>query len=163
MNTMDILSNLPDHSRVWIYTSDREFTKEEQSKIQETGNAFTQAWKVHGTAMEAGFAIMYNRFLILSVNEKVAGASGCSIDSSVGFMKNIETEFKVSVLDKLLLAYHSENNKIEVLPMFEFQKEMDNGGIHSQTMVFNNLVETLGDLRNSWEVTLENSWHKQLL
>ena len=66
-------------------------------------------------------------------------------------------------MDKMNLAYHGPENKVAVLHMIDFQKEMDNGGIHSQTMVFNNLVSNLGELRTSWEVPLLESWHKQLL
>ena len=160
---MNILSNIPDNSRVWVYTSNREFTADEVTQIEDQGNTFVNDWKVHGTPLEAGFKVVYNRFLVVAVNENVAGASGCSIDSSVGFMKNLEKQFGVSLLDKLNLAFHGEKNTIEVLPMFDFQEKIQNGGIHSQTIVFNNLVETLAEFRNSWEVALENSWHKQLL
>ncbi|MFT4754528.1 MAG: hypothetical protein ACI9GM_000011 [Salibacteraceae bacterium] len=160
---MNILTNIPDHSRVWVYTANRAFTSDEVAQIEELGNTFVGAWKVHGAPLEAGFKMVYNQFLVMAVNENVAGASGCSIDSSVGFMKSIEKQFDVSILDKLNLAFHGNQNTIEVLPMFEFQDKIQNGDIHSETIVFNNLVETLGEFRNSWEVKLENSWHKQLL
>jgi hypothetical protein len=78
-------------------------------------------------------------------------------------MKQLESQFNVVLLDKLNLAFHGDNNSVEVLPMFDFQKEMDKGRINAKTIVFNNLLETLGELRSSWEVELENSWHKQLL
>lgn len=160
---MNILSNLPDSSRIWIYTSNRKFSPAEVSEINDLGKNFVASWKVHGTPLEAGFEVVYNQFVIVAVNENVAGASGCSIDSSVGLMKQLEQQFNVSLLDKMNLAFHGSNNTIEVLPMMEFQNKLDNGGIHSETIVFNNLVENLGELRNSWEVPLKNSWHKQLL
>ncbi|MGB0391923.1 MAG: ABC transporter ATPase [Salibacteraceae bacterium] len=160
---MNILSPLPDHSRVWIYTANRELTANEVNLMNQKGSAFVQSWKVHGTPLQAGFEIVYNRFIIIAVNENVAGASGCSIDSSVGLMKQFESEFNIVLLDKMNLGYHGDNNSVEVLSMMEFQNKLDQGGIHSETIVFNNLVETLGEVRTLWEVPLKNSWHKQLL
>ena len=160
---MNILPNLPEDSRIWIYTSNREFKDEEITQIQEMMNNFISSWNVHGKKLQAGFEVLYNQFIVLAVNEDVASASGCSIDSSVAIMKSLEKQFNVSLLDKLNLAYHSKNNKIAVLPMFKFQQEMDNKNITEQTIVFNNLIETLAELRTSWEVPLKDSWHKQLL
>lgn len=160
---MRILASLPNHSRVWVYTSNREFTATEVEQITEMGNEFAGQWQVHGKALKAAFEVVYHRFLVFGVDEEVAGASGCSIDSSVRLMKTIEQEFNVVLLDKLNLAFHGSKNNVEVLPMFDFQKEIDNGGIHSETIVFNNLVETVGELNNSWEIPLNKSWHKQLL
>tara|TARA_R110002050_G_scaffold141251_2_gene266304 strand:+ start:13602 stop:14093 length:492 start_codon:yes stop_codon:yes gene_type:complete len=163
MSSTTLIPNLPDHSRVWIYTSSREFTESEILEIEAVGKQFVETWRVHGSAMSAEFKIIYNRFVVIAADEQVAGVSGCGIDSTVALMKQIEEKYSVVLLDKLNLAFHSVQNTIEVLPMMEFQNKMDQGGIHSQTIVFNNLVETLGELRSSWEVPLKESWHKQLL
>ena len=160
---MRILASLPSHSRVWVYTSNREFTPTEVEQITSMGNEFAGGWQVHGKPLKAAFEVVYNRFLVFGVDEQVAGASGCSIDSSVRLMKTIEQEFNAVLLDKLNLAFHGSQNTVEVLPMFEFQKEIDNGGIHSETIVFNNLVETVEELNKSWEIPLNKSWHNQLL
>jgi hypothetical protein len=163
MSNQSIMPNLPDHSRVWIYTSSREFTNDEVAQIETAGKEFVNSWKAHGSALAAEFQIIYNRFIVISADEQVSGVSGCSIDSSVKFISETESRFKVSLIDKMNLAYHGPENKVAVLHMIDFQKEMDNGGIHSQTMVFNNLVGNLGELRTSWELPLVESWHKQLL
>lgn len=160
---MSIMPNLPDHSRVWIYTSSREFTSQEVTELEKVGVDFVSSWRAHGSAIAAEFKIMYNRFVVIAADEQVAGVSGCGIDSSIAFMKQAEEKYGISLLDKLNLAFHTTDNQVGVLPMIEFQNKMDNGGIHSQTIVFNNLVETLGELRNSWEIPLIESWHKQLL
>ena len=79
---MDILSHLPEHSRIWVYTSNREFTQSEIKEINSLGEEFVASWKVHGTPLQAGFELLYRRFLVVAVNETVAGASGCSIDGN---------------------------------------------------------------------------------
>lgn len=68
------------HSRVWIYQSDRKLTDPEVGKIQQELDDFTIGWTAHNNQLKARAEIRYNRFLILIVDESQAGASGCSID-----------------------------------------------------------------------------------
>ena len=163
MSESFIMPNLPDHSRVWIYTSSKELTNTEVAEFEETGAAFVASWRVHGSAVSAEFKILYNRFVVIAADEQVAGVSGCGIDSSIAFMKQAEEKYGTSLLDKLNLGYHSKSNTVEVVPMNEFQNKLGTGEINEKTIVFNNLVETLGALRSSWETPLIESWHKQLL
>jgi len=163
MSNQSLMPNLPDHSRVWIYTSSKEFTNDQVAELEKVGADFVATWRVHGSAISAEFKVVYNRFVVIAADEQVAGVSGCGIDSSIAFMKQAEEKYGIVLLDKLNLAYHTPENTIGVLPMIEFQNKIEKGGIHSQTMVFNNLVTNLGELRNSWEIPLIESWHKQLL
>lgn len=159
----EILVNLPTQSRVWIYTSSRAFTDKEVAHINQFGENFAASWKTHGAAMDAGITVYGNRFIIVAVNEDVTQVSGCGIDSSVGFIKEMEKQFEVVLLDKLNLAFRNANNEIQVLPMFEFQKQIDAGVITDSTLVFNNMISTLSEVRSKWEVPLAQSWHAQLI
>lgn len=161
MNT--VLSHLPDHSRVWIYMSSRAFTPVEEEEISQLGKSFVSNWKAHGSALEADCIVMYNHFVIIAADEQVAGVSGCGIDSSVRFVQELEKKYQVTLLDKLNIAYKNESMEVVVEPMFDFQGKMDQGTVHAETIVFNNLVEDMGELRKQWEVPLKDSWHKQLL
>lgn len=162
MKLNNIIENMPNHSRVWIYTSSREFDPNEVMQIESAGNAFTQEWQVHGKNLTASMQVVYNRFIVFAVDEKVEAASGCSIDRSVGFITEAEKNFKVSLLDKLNLAFRNSENKIEVSPMAQFQEKIEKGEVTKETIVFNNLVENLGDMRTRWETPCHNSWHMQL-
>ena len=163
MNNQSIMSNLPDHSRVWIYTSSRPFTNFEISEIESLGADFVQTWRVHGSAIAADLKVLRNRFIVIAADENVASVSGCGIDSSIGFIKGLEERFKVSLLDKLNLGYVDATGNIDVLPMIQFQQKMDAREITERTVVFNNMIETLGELRSDWQTPLIESWHKQLL
>ena len=35
--------------------------------------------------------------------------------------------------------------------------------INNDTIVFNNLVKTVGEYKNSWEIELKNSWHNKFV
>ena len=82
--------NLPSHSRVWVYQSDRKFTTQELALISEKAIVFVDQWTKHGSDLQGSFVVKYNQFLILAVDEGFNNVSGCSIDSSVHFVQEIE-------------------------------------------------------------------------
>mgnify|MGYP001155618576 FL=1 len=100
-NYKDLFKTLPEHSRVWIYLSDRLFTQEESEIILTEVDAFVSSWKAHQKSLNASGTLILNRFLILAVDENTEAASGCSIDSSVNFVKSIGLRFGVDFFNRL--------------------------------------------------------------
>jgi hypothetical protein len=149
------------NSRVWVYQSTKELTNEQTQQIQQQLNAFAQSWTAHNRQLLAGAQVKYNRFLILVVDESQAGASGCSIDKSVNFMKQLEQQYNIVLFDRFNLAYRDAEHIISV-PRNEFEVLIKEGVITQDTLVFNNLVQTLEELQTKWEVPLKDSWHMQL-
>ena len=156
------LSLLPDHSRVWIYQSDREFTSEEVAEIDKLAKDFVAGWASHGNALVAGIDIRYNRFLIIAADEKQAIASGCSIDKSVHFVKALAHRFHTDLFDRMLVAYR-QGERVEVATMQAFEQLLAEGVVNEDTLVFNNLVTDKAELMTKWEVPVKNSWHSRLL
>jgi hypothetical protein len=150
-----------EQSRVWIYQSDRELYDDEVKQLHEILNNFASEWTAHNNQLKAKAEIRYNRFLILIVDESQAGASGCSIDKSVNFIKRLEQEFKINLLDRFNLAYR-EREKVLSAPRDEFEDLLRSGKINSSTIVYNNLVQNLEQLETKWEVPFKDSWHNQL-
>ena len=150
-----------EQSRVWIYQSDRELYDDEVKQLHEILNNFASEWTAHNNQLKAKAEIRYNRFLILIVDENQAGASGCSIDKSVNFIKRLEQEFKINLLDRFNLAYR-EGEKVLSAPRDEFEELLRSGKINSNTIVYNNLVQNLEQLETKWEVPFKDSWHNQL-
>jgi len=149
------------NSRVWVYQSTTAFTHEQAQQIQQQLNAFAQGWTAHNHQLLAGAQIKYNRFLILVVDESQAGASGCSIDKSVNFMKQLEQQYAIVLFDRFNLAYRN-GEEIVSASRHEFEARVKEGVITQDTLVFNNLVQTLEELQTKWEVPLKDSWHMQL-
>jgi hypothetical protein len=154
--------DLPGHSRVWVYQSNREFTAEEVEEIKAKGDVFIFQWAAHGKDLKAAFEIFYNRFIVLFVDEQQAMASGCSIDSSVHFVQQIEVHYKVDLMDRMIITYKKDDQIAETrLPNFD--ELFKDGTINEDTVVFNNLVDTQEKFVSEWEVPVKNSWHKQLI
>ena len=151
-------SQLPDHSRIWIYQSSREFTRDEIESISAETENFLQTWTAHDKSLKAGFEIRYNRFLILMIDEKVAGASGCSIDKSVHFVQALEKKYDINFLDRMKFAFDSENG-VEVVSGDRFRELFSSGALTGDSLVFNNLIGTKKELSTGWKIPVKDSWH----
>jgi hypothetical protein len=150
-----------ENSRVWVYQSNKKLTDEEVQQLQHELDGFTTSWTAHNNQLKAKAEIRYNRFLILIVDENQAGASGCSIDKSVNFMKQIEQQYNINLLDRFNLAYR-EGNEVLSAPRHDFEEMLKTGSINTNTIVFNNMVQNLKELQTKWEVPFKESWHIQL-
>lgn len=150
-----------DQSRVWIYQSNRAFTASEATKIEEDLQTFTSQWEAHGAALKSRAELRYNRFVILMVDEVQALASGCSIDRSAGFIREIEQEYGVNMFDRFNMAY-KKDGEVYSCTREEFEALLQTNEIDNDTIVFNNMVLTKAELDSNWEVPLKNSWHARV-
>jgi len=147
-----------ENSRVWVYQSDKKLSDSEAEQVQIQLNNFAKSWTAHNNQLKAKGEVRYNRFIILIVDEGQAGASGCSIDKSVHFIKHMEQQYNINLLDRFNLAYR-EGNEVLSAPRHDFEEMLKQGNINSNTIVFNNMVQNLKELQTKWEVPFKDSWH----
>ena len=132
-------------SRVWIYQSSRLFSIAEALEVEEMLESFVEEWKSHGVKVKGAAFLFFGQFIILMADEKATGVSGCSTDSSVRLIKEVEKRFLVDMFERTTLAFVVED-KVQLLPMSQLQYAFDNGFMNSETLYFNNLVETKKEL-----------------
>lgn len=154
---------MPGHSRVWIYQGDRELTETEIGEIKRKVAVFLIDWTSHGEWMKAAIDVLYNRFIVVLVDEDHTHASGCGIDKSVQFIRQVEADYKISLFDRLLTAYRDESGTIKTVRLPEFEALAEKNKVNANTIVFNNLVSTKEDMETKWEVPMAKSWHKRML
>ena len=149
-------------SRVWIYQSTRLFSIAEAMSIEEMLNDFTSKWLSHGVPVKGAGYLFFGQFIILIADERATGVSGCSTDSSVRLIKDIEQKFDVSMFDRTTLAFavkdKSDSYRVQLLPLSQLQYAFNNGFINSHTLYFNNLVQTKEELENTWLIPIKDSW-----
>jgi hypothetical protein len=150
--------NISDNSRVWIYQANRILTEEEVLSILQMLNNFTAEWLAHGHALAAIGEVLHHQFIILSVDEEIAGATGCSIDKSVNLMKEIEQKFNLNLFDRFRIAFR-QNEEVINCSREEFEIMIKNGIVNENTLVFNNLINNRNELQTAWEIPLKDSWH----
>lgn len=161
-NMLVDFENLPDHSRIWIYQSNRKLSEEEVATAAAKTEAFLTQWTAHGANLEAGYEIRYGRFIVIGLNQENASASGCSIDSSVHFIQSLEQAFGVDLMDKMNVTFYS-GDYIAHKSLAEFKKMAKARSISKNTVVFNNLVNTKAEYKEHWEVPAHESWHSRFL
>jgi hypothetical protein len=72
-------------------------------------------------------------------------------------IKGIESGFGVSMFDRQQLAF-IRNEKIEPIPLSQFDYAVEHGLITPDTLFFNNVVLTKSELESKWMVPVKDSW-----
>jgi len=152
--------DLPDTARIWVYQSDRELNPAQAEAMSQVLKDFVDEWTRHGEDLKGSFAILHNHFIVIGVDESFNQVSGCSIDASTKVFKRFEQQFGIDLFNKLNTAFRSGDH-INVVSMSDFQRFVREERITEDTTVFNNMVQTKGDLGISWEVPAAKSWHSR--
>ena len=145
------------NSRVWIYQSDRIFFMQEALEMETMLQQFVSDWKSHGTPVKGYANLFFGRFIILMADENATGVSGCSTDSSVRLIKEIEKKYNVSLFDRQMLTFYIKE-KVEPLPLSQLKYAVENKFITADTLYFDNTVLTKETLENKWIIPVKNTW-----
>lgn len=147
--------------KVWIYLSDKELNGEVLNSVLSRGKEFVENWKAHDVPLKATFEIIAHRFIVVKVDETQYNASGCSIDKLLRLVKQLETDFNLQLLNRLLVPIKNSNG-VEVVHSSKIKELLNNKKINENTIVFNtassNSVEFAG-----WEQPLKDTWLKKYL
>ncbi|GAB3426088.1 hypothetical protein [Niabella aquatica] len=146
-------------SRVWVYQSSRLLTMSEALDAEQRLNDFAGQWQSHGDDVKAAGFLFFGQFVILMADETVTGVGGCSTDSSVRFVKSLESAYGIQLFDRTTLAFVIKD-KLQLVPYSQLQYALDNGFITPDTLYFNNLVGTKQELEDKWIVPVKESWLK---
>lgn len=160
MNTdfKDLLpADFDNHSRVWIYQSNRLFTMHEALQIEELLKSFVSNWNSHGTPVKGYANLFFGQFIVLIADERAHGVSGCSTDSSVRVIKDIEQLYHVNLFDRMLLGFIVKE-RVQMIPMAQLTYALQNKFLDASTLYFNNTVLTLDQLKNNWLIPIKDSW-----
>lgn len=159
--TMSFSIHLPPgfspQSRVWIYQAIRPFTSEELQTATETITAFAGNWQSHGEAVKGTGIVLPEGFIILVADIAVTGVSGCSTDSSVRVIKELDNRFNAGLFDRQVLAF-MVNDEVVRIPMQDLPSAIATQQVNGNTLYFNNMVQTLDELSRGWPVPAGQSW-----
>ncbi|MGN0003475.1 MAG: ABC transporter ATPase [Sphingobacterium composti] len=149
-------------SRVWIYQANRFLTDIEVAEINTLAQEFVSSWTAHGSALAGKASVIDNLFLILVVDEEVAGVTGCSIDKSVHFIKGLGERFNIDFFDRMRVSYINAEGQLQLASRDEFQELVNNGIVTSETIVYNNLIQNSEELASNWKIPFSHSWHSKV-
>lgn len=144
-------------SRVWVYQASRTLTVSEALEAEEMIKDFCEEWRSHGAEVQAYGNLFFGQFLILMADETKAAVSGCSTDSSVRFVKELEKKFNIDFFNRTNLAFWIKD-KVQLLPLGQLAYALENNFIGPDTLYFNNTVLNKEQLENSWIIPVKDSW-----
>jgi alkanesulfonate monooxygenase SsuD/methylene tetrahydromethanopterin reductase-like flavin-dependent oxidoreductase (luciferase family) len=156
------LDTMPAHARLWVYKAPRDLGQAEQKLVRERGAAFTATWAAHGARLDACVDVLHNRFVTIAVDEEQARASGCSIDKSVAFIKQLEHDLNLMLTDRMVVVFEA-GGKVQSCRLQELPALIRDGTLSGDTIVFDDLVGTVGELNERFRVPLRNSWMERFL
>ncbi len=149
-------------SRVWVYQGNRPFTSDELSAAANMLRSFCESWNAHGQALKSSYKIEKNQFVIMAVDEDFHNPSGCSIDSSVGVLRQIKSLIGVDFLDRTKVSFLLDD-KVMLIPLNEVKSSFASGRLKASTITFNNLVPSKSEYEAKWQIPVENSWMAKYL
>lgn len=141
--------NLHPQSKVWVYTSDRILKEDEVKGISDKLQAFLPEWAAHGAKLLCDGTVYRSKFLIIAVDETQAGASGCSIDSSVRFVKELGKEYDVEFFNRMDMVIEEDDN-LKTVHVSELKN-------HPNAKVFNPMITKLEELNSTWLIPVSES------
>ena len=136
---------LSDSSKLWVFQSDKIISPSNQKILINEISPFLTYWSSHGAEIKSSFEIRYDLFLIVSVDEEINSASGCSIDKLTNFIIRISNEIGVDFFKRLNVAYKYDSKKINLISLSDFKTLIYEGKINEESIVFNNLIKTKKD------------------
>lgn len=151
---------MPDDARLWIYQSERRLTAKEVAFVSHNTDTFLNQWQAHGQDLKSSYAIEYDQFLVISVDESFSQASGCSIDASVHLIKALEKELQLSFMTTSQVAF-LDGEEVNLYPFSQLKQQVESSVINPETLVFDNTVKNVSEFRSSWLTQSKETWVKR--
>lgn len=144
-----LFEKFPENSRIWVYTADRFLTADEEAWLQRNLDDFVGQWAAHGTEMYAANTILDHVFVVLATDETKVPASGCSVDASVRFMKDLGKELNIDFLNRLSIVIEKDG---------EFKHiHFNELSSYSDWNMFDQTIRNLKEFRENWKIPVSES------
>lgn len=148
---------LAPEARTWIYAADRELSYEELDVAREMLYPFLEEWTSHSRELMCYGNVFHRRFLGIFVDETLAPASGCSIDTSTRFVQLLSDKIQVDFFSRSAV-YSLQDDEILSWNIATLKASFAEGKFNAETLFFDNLVPTKDAFLRRWLVPLKDSW-----
>jgi hypothetical protein len=142
---------IPQDARIWVYQANRQLTDDEVNTVENYLKPAVNQWAAHGAALLASAKVLHNRFIIIALDENQNEASGCSIDASTRWFKELGDALNIDFFDRS--QAYLEGDEIKTFSVFQSKKAVEGGLVSPETIVFNNItLSILSDLNSKWQM-----------
>jgi hypothetical protein len=151
-----------DEARCWIFGSSLPLSAEDP-RLRGRLERFFSQWQSHGETVAGRWRVIEETFLIVQRDPEGAEVSGCSIDSMIGQVKELERELGVRLLDSSRIFFRSGEGKVRSATRPEFKALAAAGEVGPDTEVFDTTLTRLADLTPGvFSKPMRDSWHARL-
>lgn len=157
------IDTLPDDARVWVFAANDVLTADAESLLLTEADTFLLQWRAHGTPLLGARELREGRFLCIAVDERAAGASGCSVDTLFRRLRELEPALGTSLIAGGQIFWRNADGVVERASREQFAAHAAGGTVGAQTRVFDVSVTTLAAWRQQFEVEVAASWHARYL
>lgn len=153
---------LPDDARLWIFGASDALTAPASDTMLRVVDDYLAGWQAHGEPLTCGRDWREGRFLAIGVDQRTAGASGCSIDALFRLLQQLEPSLGVSLLSGGRVFYRDAVGQVQCVDRATYAARSRLGDIGGDTAVFDTTLTTAGEYRARFERPASSSWHAQL-
>lgn len=154
---------LPDSARVWVFGSDRPLGEEGTTTLMKAVEEFLADWKAHGEPLTVGYEWRFDRLLVVGVDQRTAGASGCSIDGLFRVLQGLGPAIGATLVGGGRVYYRDGNGVVQSAERHELKSLYASGAIGDDSVVFDTSLTDLGSLRSGFEKAARKSWAANLI
>ena len=142
---------IPQNARIWVYQANRQLTDNEAITIGDYLKPAVNQWAAHGASLLASAKVLHNRFVIIALDQNMNAASGCSIDASTHWFKELGETLNIDFFDRSQAYF--DGDEIKTFSVFQSKKAVESGLLLPETIIFNNnTLEKFSDLSNGWQI-----------
>lgn len=152
------------NARLWIHTADRILSSTEQANLLSDLRSFLAGWAAHGSDLKAEAVVLLDRILVISLDLDCAPATGCSIDSLLGFIRDHGKRTTVDWFDRHQVVFWEKGDAsvpCDQLRTPEFWARRKAGLVVDSTLICDPLIAVAGE----WPVFIKpfsDSWHAKM-
>jgi hypothetical protein len=150
---------MPDYARVWVYQADKNLSDSEVQTIQQVLENQINNWAAHGASLAGSVQVLHNRFVIVAVDEMQNQASGCSIDASTRWLKDLGAEMNLDFFDRSVAFL--QNGELQTVEIGKIKSLVSEEILTPDTLIFNNLVPNIQEFNKNWQVKASDCWMKR--
>ena len=154
--------SLPDDARVWVFGTDRALDAAAATRLLDVVDAYLSRWAAHGTPLTSARDWRDDHFLTIAVDQRPAGASGCSIDALFHQLQELERALGIAIVGGGRIFYRDGRGSVQATDRATFIDLAERGSVTPEAPVFDPTVTTLGAWRTGFERRASESWHAQL-
>lgn len=127
-------------AKIWIYQSNKPIDAMLRDELNNKLKNFVENWAAHGNKLKAKGEIIDEYRLVICTDGNIE-ASGCSIDGSVRFIKELGQNYNIDFFNRLLVLVliNDEKELIQFSQLAQFPN----------AMMFNSAPENLGSFRSN--------------